>query len=347
MRVCSLYKASVLTFAAMAGWGAFSADPAAAAGIAFTFDNMGGLNHTTSSQNASSTQISSYMTSVLGSAVTVYGAIGEQGAGSYVGDNHVVGPTEGTKVYPLTLADTNNLVNPTDTTKWDGAANNTTNPPTFTTNGAVNDGFIKNCTGIDPGLSGKTGCGATSPDIYIDFHGFKFTSFSFDFEIFPDGTCPAKDTGSPPTTTCGVNNANLPDLEIYGGTSADTTAHREAVHFGTFWGVTPGASTPVMTGITNVTYTTYTKSGVSGVTPTTEFAPQLLGRASYTVAAGTTITGLDFMDWPETIGIDNLYVGLPEPASIAMFALGLIGLAMIARRKRARGAPLVGSNKQG
>ena len=258
MRVCSLYKASLLTFAAMAGWGAFSPDPAAAAGITFTFDNMGGLNHTTSSQNASSTQISSYMTGVLGSAVTVYGAIGEQGAGSYVGENHVVGPTEGTKVYPLTLANTNNLVNPADTTKWDGAANNTINPPTFTTNGAANDGFLKNCTGIDPGLSGKTGCGAPSPDIYIDFHAYKFKSFSFDFEIFPDGTCTKLDT-SPSSTTCGGGNKNLPDLEIYGGTSADTTAHRQAVSFGKIFGVAPGAPTPVMPGITNLTYTTYTK----------------------------------------------------------------------------------------
>ncbi|HEY4264638.1 MAG TPA: hypothetical protein VGM72_04920, partial [Micropepsaceae bacterium] len=80
------------------------------------------------------------------------------------------------------------------------------------------------------------------------------------------------------------------------------------------------------------------KNSVDSGSGTSETAPQLICHATYTVSNFTSgsITTLDFMDWPETIGIDNLTVTLPEARSIAVFALGLLGLGLIVRRKRGR-----------
>jgi hypothetical protein len=340
-------KMSVLAIASMASLGCLCVAPAAASPttVTFSFDNMGSGN--TTGMYASSSQISSYMTSQLqtiskyaSNTISVTGAMGEQGASSYTGDNNVVGPTEShtvrgtttTRVYPLTLANTNGLVNPKDTSTWDGATNSWSNPPVLSDSNP--DGYIKNCTGIDPGLGngGKTGCGASSSDIFINFNGLKILSFSFDFEIFPDGTCPQLD-GPGHTTSCGTNNANLPDLEIWSGDNGT------GVNFGTFFGVVPGASPPVSCDANSASDSTYTKSGAEGSTSySTETAPQLICHATYTVSDFTSgsITTLDFMDWPETIGIDNLTVNLPEARSIAIFALGLIGLGFIGWRNRTR-----------
>jgi hypothetical protein len=48
---------------------------------------------------------------------------------------------------------------------------------------------------------------------------------------------------------------------------------------------------------------------------------------------------MSFIDWPATIGIDNLVVGFapptpaPEPATLGLFAFGVAGLGFIRRRR--------------
>jgi hypothetical protein len=325
-RIMSFRLSKFLAVAAsIAIWGPGFIDPAAAANIkttTFNFNNIGSGG--TTSQNASYKTIQSYMTTELQKMyapglVTVTGGIGQQGTSSYAGEGYVVGPVNGT-AHPLTLANTNNSPSPNtyNVAQWDGF-NNTTNLPTLNTT----EGFIKNCTSVDPGLSSgptyATGCSGTSPDIFIDFHGLKITSLSFDFEIFPDGTCPS-------LSNCG-GGANLPDLKLWTGDNGTGTP------LGTWLGIVPNTTTLYDFSINH-------PSGAG------ETAPQLLGVASY---SNLNISTLDFMDWPVTIGIDNLVItySTPEPASIAIFAFGFVGLATIARRKRARWALLVGNTKQG
>jgi hypothetical protein len=279
----------------------------------------------TTGQNASSSRIQSYMSSVLQglgfgpNKVGVTGAIGQQGASSYAGEGFVVGPKiEGT-VYPLTLANTDNSATPnTNSAYWDGY-NKTNNPPVLSN--SKSDGFIKNCT------LGACGTSSDSPDMFIDFHGLTIVSLKFDFQIFPDGTCAS-------LSSCGSGNppANLPDLELWWGDNATNGKNGLNVDPIMKWvGVVPN---------TSGTY----KFSPNHSTGSGETAPQLLGISGLIKVSDYTssnISTLDFMDWPETIGIDNLVVTLdpaPEPATIAIFALGLLGLAGIARRKRSRGA---------
>jgi hypothetical protein len=298
-------KTAALVLASTASLTAFSAGPAAAAvTVAFKFDNMGVGSAT--SQGVQSSGIQSYMTTVLqgyyaGATVSVTGAVGQQGAGAYAGEGYVVGPKVGSVVTPYTLANTTG-----------GVLNAVPNT----------DGFIKNCA-----FASECG-GTTSSDIFINFNGHKISSFSFDFEIFPDGTC-AADTRA----ACGGrrdalgHRPNLPDLEIWSGDNAAGT------HFDTLWGVVPG---------TGGTYSYSINSGSNA-----ETAPQLLGTATFTVAAGANISTLDFMDWPETIGIDNLKVTfIPEPPTLAFLAFGFIGLAWMARRKGVGLAQLFGGAKR-
>jgi hypothetical protein len=314
-------KTAAFVLASTASLSAFSAAPAAAAvTVAFKFDNMGSGGST--SQGVQSSRISTYMTNVLssyyaGATVNVSGAVGQQGplansptaSGSYAGEGYVVGPKSGSTVTPYTLANTNGGVYETSST----ARNN--------------DGFIKNCA-----FTSECG-GATSADIFINFNGHHISSFSFDFEIFPDGTCPKLNVNIG-DNFCGLAtgssglalNPKLPDLEIYSGDNGTGTP------FGTLFGVKPG---------TGGTYSYSTNSGANA-----ETAPQLLGTATY-IVSGSNITTLDFMDWPETIGIDNLKVTfIPEPPTLAFLALGFIGLTWIARRKRVGLAQLFSTIKR-
>jgi hypothetical protein len=365
-----LLKTSALALASIVSMSAISVGPASASpsSVTFKFDNMGGTTYNSSGQNASSTQIQNYMTNVLhtaglsSSSVKVTGALGEQGASSYTGDNHVVGPVIDTQpgagvtnqVFPLTLANTEGLTVPSATGSWDA------NPPALSNSNP--DGYIKNCTPIDPGSSngGKNGCGSSSADIFMNFTALKIVSFSFDFEIFPDGSCTQLNTAVGQNTcgkaVAGNLNPSLPDLEIWAGDNG-TGDSVTGKPIATFWGIAPNTgttcdSTPSNSG-DNLTYNQSGngKTDSSGnpvyTSPATETAPQLLCHTTITnamilAATGSSyLTTLDFMDWPETIGIDNLKIYLPEPTSIALFGFGILGLAMFARRKH-----LIASTKQ-
>jgi hypothetical protein len=287
------------------------ATPAQAANIdpTFNFDNMGPGN--TTSLNVSSTTIGSYMTGILQglgfttATVSVTGAIGQQGpvsAGNYNADGYIAGPTTSN---PLTLGNTNNSPSP-NTSGHD------------TTAQANSDGYIINCNGV-------VSCSSSSNDISMKFNNlvmngaqYAISALTFDLEIFPDGSCPS-------LSNCGGSgDPNLPDLELYTGAGGTGT---ELASWSAFVPGTSGGSA-------------YTASSVQSP----DLAPQLL-TTSGTIAA-SNISSLDFMDWPSTIGIDNLALTLsctagctthvPEPASLAMFGFGLLGLAGIVFLRRTR-----------
>jgi hypothetical protein len=149
----------------------------------------------------------------------------------------------------------------------------------------------------------------SSNEIKMVFSGLTISSISFDFEIFPDGTCPS-------LSNCGGSgHPNLPDLTVISNGS-----HQVAEYFG----VVPGQA-----GSYN---TSYIHSPASGQF-SNELAPQLLGSSGIlNLPAGTT--QLEFQDWPATIAINHLKIDpVPEPGTITLLASALIGLAAALRRR--------------
>ncbi len=144
---------------------------------------------------------------------------------------------------------------------------------------------------------------------------FPIYSISFDYEIFPNGDCAQADAACTPTS------ANWPDFTF----RVDDTQQ-----FNTK-GVLPG---------TGGTFPHSPSSGASNTEP----APQFLG-VSGLLNFPTGVVKFEFVDWPPTIGIDNLIIGdvppdrtpiIPEPGTIALLGGGLI--ALWNRRRRSLGA---------
>jgi len=211
---------------------------------------------------AVNSSVQTYMNGVLGAAGSVVVA-GSQASKTYNGDGHVVGP--GTGSTSLTLATSDGTVQHLGTT----------------------DTFIDNV--------------SSSTEISMTFSGLKIYSVSFDYEIFPDGTCP---TG----TGC---SSNYPDF---------TFDANGALVFNTL---------AVMPGNPGAPYTHSPASGPGG----TELAPQFLGQSG-TWSFPNGVTKLEFIDWPATVGIDNLKITTttPEPATMTLIGVGMLGLGAVRRR---------------
>ena len=257
-----------------------------------------------------SNAIALYMDGVLGcvanNCVTVNGLNGNGNTGSgsgygvavaqkYTGDGHVVGPNG----VSLTLGNTNN------------AQNNSGPLPTP----VLYDSYISNTAADSSGNNPSN----LSQGILITFsHGVSLTgTLSFDYEIFPDGMCAQLNSAS-----CGGS----PNMQGIYPNQPDLTFAVNGTTVQTFYGVAPGTN---MVGASTPNGTS-THSPISG-TVGTEMAPQLIGHWSGNVSGATS---LSFMDWPATIGIDNLTLS-PEPRG-EVFLLGMLAFVAIAGTKLRR-----------
>jgi hypothetical protein len=269
--------------------------PALAAPITFDFD---GMAYRSSSSPGANADVQTYMRGIWTGAgqagnINVSGA-GELSNNQYTGDGHVVGQSvctlywaNGTcrtwTIIPATLGTTDGAVQPSP--PLESPLPSATNP----------DNYIVN-SGADR--------------IIITFPSLVY-SISFDFEIFPDGTCTSLPCGN-----------HVPDFELLYGNTLATLSGPLPV-FGT---------APASPG--------YTHSPASG-SAHTELAPQFIGvSGTINIPGGARI--FEFIDWPERIGIDNLVVNtscnpcqqVPEPPMLPTVILGLGLLLLVARRAR-------------
>jgi len=250
-----------------------------------------------SSSLSAANAIAAYMTAELlangcvGCSVKVTGGVADT---TYNGEGYVVGPVNSDHVVtPVTLGNTN------------GATGNNATP-------GATDTFIANT---------DNNSNSTSSEISMVFTGLLITGVSFDYEIFPDGTCSS-------LRSCGYNDANLPDFEFTAGTKGNDTAVTAFGTNGIQYGVVPG------NGDGNQTHS------INSGRFSSETAPQYIG-----VSGPLTLnnaTDLNFIDWPATIGIDNLKITytptdpVPEPSTVGLILT--VGLVCFGLKKKARKA---------
>ena len=216
---------------------------------------------------AANTAVQKYMQDILtGAGAGTVVVTGSRAETDYTGDNHVVGPASQGGVTPLTLGNT--------------------------------DGGVQHASGWDAYLVNQDGV-----DRITMVFSHPVSKISFDFEIFPDGTCPVGATGC-------ASGSNWPDFSLRAGSTASTNLVFHAL------GLDP-SNTPTMT---------YRQSPLSYLNNSFEQAPQLLSvSGDWLFPAG--VTKFEFVDWPRRIGIDNLNITfVPEPGSLALLSLGFVGL---------------------
>jgi hypothetical protein len=264
---------------------------ASATSVTFNFNSL--------PANDTAAQISTYMDGVLtaagctGCSVTVTGAVTDT---TYNGENNVVGPGG----QSLTLG--------TST----GATSNSSQTPSSTYNTFL--------------ATTSNSSSQISTQINMQFSGFTINgAVSFDYEIFPNGTCAVLNASQ-----CGGNPVNgiypnQPDFEFEAGSSSSVSPVTSFGTNGFQYGVTPSA-----TG----------SDGSSTQAPNgTNVSPQYIGAWSGSLSNDTQ---LDFVDWPATIGVDNITVSwtttggtspVPDPASVLLLGTVVAGIAL---RKKIR-----------
>jgi hypothetical protein len=252
------------------------------------------------SSGANSSAIATYMDGVLGctGCVTVTGAVADR---TYTGEGFVVGPNG----KPATLGTTDGATSNSPSSTSCPTSVTTSCADTFISNTADNSSFVSSEMSIVFSLPG----------------GDTISNVSFDYEIFPDGTCPT-------LSNCGTNHGNLGDFTFTTGTDANPTQVFET------FAVAPSSATsgnPANTGGDG----TSTKDG-----NTTISAPQFIGTTG--VLTVNKVSELNFVDWPATIGVDNLTITtvppdrqppVPEPSSVVLLATASLGALAAMHRK--------------
>jgi len=161
-----------------------------------------------------------------------------------------------------------------------------------------------------------------STQINMQFSGFTLNgAASFDYEIFPNGSCTQLTASA-----CGGNPVNgiypnQPDFEFEAGSSSSVSPVTSFGTNGVQYGVTPsatgsdGSSTAAPNGANNQN-------------------PQYIGAWSGSLSNDSQ---LDFVDWPATIGVDNITVSwtttggtspVPDPSSVLLFGTVVAGIAL-------------------
>jgi len=285
------------------------AGPAAATLVTFSFDDTLGMPYNSSSSPGANSLVQTYMQAVwAGAGLTGATSLNVTGAGElsnnrYTGDNHVVGPfstcvrssgsTYGCNLIPATLGST------------EGGVQGSAVPHALGTTLSTVDNYIVN---------------NGSDRITVVFPSPVYFA-SFDFEIFPDGTC----TDDTSAACGGASLPNWPDFTFFANSSQ---IFRQVA-------TNPGSSG------------TYCESQSSNLNNAAcDNAPQYLGVSGNNWFFPNGVTTLEFVDWPRRIGIDNLVVdtekpccsttlGVPEPGSMALIGAALAGLAAVRRRRPA------------
>jgi hypothetical protein len=146
--------------------------------------------------------------------------------------------------------------------------------------------------------------------IQMIFSGLTVSSISFDYEIFPDNTC-----------SVGSCSAGFPDF-LFNTQVGNGPWTNQLTALGAF---PVNQDSPV----------TMPVGSGGGYETSAQLGPQ-----TYSVNLGPGVTGIRFVDWPPTIGVDNVCINcpgphtpVPEPGSLALLGTGLFALARGFRKK--------------